>query len=200
MRRVLLAFLTAARPSEIQFMEANHGKPRLITLNSSIEFSSSHSGDLGIIVTGPSPLGVDIEALERPIDYLAFAEHCFTDIEQADIRRARGSERRKAFFNCWTGKEAYVKAIGVGLSKSLRSFAVRCAPNEPSGLRWDNESHTLQAEYSFLRYTNNDCVVTVVVSNQTGVTKPAIHALSLSSLHALKPLENATGPNWLASP
>lgn len=200
MRRVLLAYLTAARPSEIQFVEVDHKKPRLMTLDSSIEFSSGHSGDRGIIVTGPSPLGVDIEALERPIDYLSIAEHCFADEEYADIRRFRGNARRMAFFNCWTGKEAYVKAIGVGLSKPLRSFAVQCAPDEPPGLRWDNETHTPHAEYRFLRYTDNEYIVTVVQTNPTGVIEPAFHTLSPSSLSALRPLESATGPNWRPSP
>ena len=200
MLRVVLSHLTAARPSEIQFVEVDHKKPRLMALDSSIEFSSGHSGDRGIIVTGPSPLGVDIEALERPINYLAIAERCFADVEYADIRRVRGNARRKAFFNCWTGKEAYVKAIGVGLSKPLRSFAVQCAPDAPPGLRWDNETHTPRAEYRFLRYTDNEYVVTVVLTNHTGMIEPAFHALSPSSLRALKPLENATGPIWRPSP
>ena len=105
-----------------------------------------------------------------------------------------------AFFNCWTGKEAYVKAIGVGLSKPLRSFAVQCAPDEPPGIRWDNETHTPREEYRFLRYTDNEFVVTVVLTNATGVIEPAFHALSPSSLRALRPLRNATGPNWRPSP
>jgi 4'-phosphopantetheinyl transferase len=200
MRRVLLAYLTASKPSEIQFVEVDRKKPRLMTLHSSIEFSSSHSGDRGIIVTGPSPLGVDIEALERPIGYLGIAKHSFADEEYADIRRVRGKARRIAFFNCWTGKEAYVKAIGVGLSKPLRSFAVQCAPDEPPGLRWDNETHAPRAEYRFLRYTDNEYVATVVLTNPTSVIEPAFHALSPSFLSALRPLGSATGPNWRPTP
>ena len=199
MRRVLLAYLTATRPCEIQFAEADRKKPRLMALDSSIEFNSSHSGDRGIIVTGPSPLGVDIETLERPIDYLRIAEHSFADEEYADIRSARGKSRRMAFLNCWTGKEAYVKAIGVGLSKPLRSFAVQCAPDEPPGLRWDKDAHTPRAEYRFFRYTDKDYVLTAVLTNPESVIEPEFHALSPSSLLALRPLESATGPNWRTS-
>ena len=199
MRRVLLAHLTAASPSEIQFVEADHLKPRLMTLYSSIEFSSSHSRDRGVIVTGQSPVGVDIEALGRPIDYLGIAKRYFAGEEYADIRRVRGNARRMTFFNCWTGKEAYLKALGVGLSKPLRSFAVQCAPNEPPGLRWDNETHTPRPEYRFFRYTDDEYVITVVLTNPTGVMEPALHALSLSSLQALRPLRNETGPVWRLS-
>ena len=200
MRRVVLAHVLVARPSEIQFVDMGHTKPRLMTLDSSIEFSSGHSKNCGVIVTGPSPLGVDIEALERPIDYLGIAKHCFADEECADIRRARGNARRTAFFNCWTGKEAYVKALGVGLRKSLRSFAVRCAPGDPPGLRWDNETHIPCRKYRFLRYTDDEHVVTLVLTDPAGAIEPGFHSLGLSSIRALKPLENAAGTNWRRSP
>lgn len=199
MRRVLLAYLTGSKPSEIQFVEAERNKPELMTGGPSIEFSSSHSQDRGIIVTGPNPLGVDIEALERPIDYLGVAQRCFADEENADIRRVRGNARRLAFFNCWTGKEAYLKAIGVGLSKPLRSFAVQCAPDEPPGLKWDEETHTPRADYRFHRFTDNEFVVTVVLTDPTVEIEPVFHTLSPSSLRALRPIDE-TGPKWRPSP
>lgn len=200
MRRVLLAHLTAAKPSELEFIEVNHKKPRLVTPDSSIEFSSGHSGDCGVVVTGQVPLGVDIEALGSPLDYLGIAGRYFADEEYADIQRIPGCARRIAFFNCWTGKEAYVKALGVGLSKSLRSFAVQCAPGDPPGLRWDNETNTPRKEFRFLRYTDDEYVVTVVLTDTTDVIQPEFHALSTSSLRAFKPIENSTGPIWRPSP
>lgn len=200
MLRVVLAHLTAARPSEIQFIVANHKKPRLVTRDSSIEFSSGHSEDCGVVVTGQVPLGVDIEALGRPIDYLGIAGRYFADEEYADIQRIPGCARRIGFLNCWTGKEAYVKALGVGLSKSLRSFAVQCAPDEPPGLRWDNDTRTPCSEYHFLRYTDDEYVVTVVLTDLTGVIEPDFHSLSPTSLQALRPQRNAPETIWRPSP
>ena len=196
MRRVLLAHLVGYEPSQIQYEESSYGKPRLGGTSTALEFSSSHSGDRGIVVTGTCPLGVDIEALDRPIDHLDFARRSLADEEYEEIRRARGSARRTAFFNCWTGKEAYMKSLGLGLSKGLRSFAVSCAPDEAPGLRWDKEQPEATAAYSFLRRFDDTHVISVAMKHPADAIRPVFHELSTSSLRVLGPVTESCGPNW----
>lgn len=199
MRRVLLGHLTDLQPSEIRFDEPDSGKPSLSGIGTMIDFNSSHSSDRGIIVTGTCPLGVDIEALDRPMDYLRFARRCFTDTEYRDIQRYQGSARRVSFFNCWTGKEAYLKAISLGLTKKLSSFAVRCAPDEPPGLRWDEETRLSPDACSFFRFTNNDFVATVVLDSAAVATKPTFHELNVLSVRTGEPMEMQSGSVWRES-
>lgn len=196
MRRVLLANLNSMEPTEIRFGALEHGKPRVGGTKAALEFNSSHSADRGIIVTGKCKLGVDIEILDRPMDHLRFARRSFTNDEYSDIRRYEGNARRMAFFNCWTGKEAYVKAIGCGLSKPLRSFSVRCAPDESPGLRWDEERYQSRNAYSFFRFTDEEYVATAVWNLPTGKIKPAFHELSVASLDGFEAIESDTRSKW----
>ena len=186
MRRVLLAHLVDAAPSELQFGESGRGKPRLI--DDGIEFNASHTGDVGVIVTGQAPLGVDIEALDRPLDYLRFAQHSFTEEEFLDIGSCHGDDLPLAFFNCWTGKEAYIKAIGLGLSKDLRSFSVLCAPDTEPGLRWDRESDDESRDWRFARISSGNHIATVVAYGTAGTPGVRSRQLGTESLCAGVPV------------
>jgi 4'-phosphopantetheinyl transferase len=52
--------------------------------------------------------------------------------EATEIMSLPPSERERAFFRCWTRKEAYIKAIGDGLSAPLDGFRVTVLPNAPA--------------------------------------------------------------------
>jgi 4'-phosphopantetheinyl transferase len=62
------------------------------------------------------------------------AERFFSIKENAVFRALPESKKKEAFFNCWTRKEAFIKAIGDGLSRPLDKFDVSLVPGEPSRL------------------------------------------------------------------
>jgi len=66
---------------------------------------------------------VDVERI-RPLDELVLARRWFAPAEVAALEALSGEERRAEFFACWTRKEAYVKALGSGLTTPLSSFEV----------------------------------------------------------------------------
>ncbi len=73
----------------------------------------SHSGDLLIIaVARQRSVGVDIEQMRSDIDIDHLALMHFTAREADSITRLAGTQKLKGFFDCWTRKEAYVKAVG----------------------------------------------------------------------------------------
>ena len=197
MRRVLLAHLTAATPDKLLIEEPDRGKPTV--RNGDTEFNASHTGDLGVIVTGNVPLGVDVESLDRSMDYLHFARHSFTKDEYRDISQCRDDDLPVAFFNCWTGKESYLKAIGLGLGKSLKSFAVQCSPEQRAGLRWDAENQAAARKWNMRRFTDGVHIVTVTEKLHSDSTEAEMNFLSPITLESGEPEVDPEGTVWQES-
>ncbi len=98
-----------------------HGKPYFIN-NTKLHFNISHSKEMGVIVVDESPCGVDVELL-RKTKYNV-ADRFFTEDEKSWINQAEGDEKIARFFKVWTGKEAYTKMLGCGLTVQLNTFSV----------------------------------------------------------------------------
>lgn len=131
LRRVL-AELTGTRPDRIGFHFGRHGKP---FLPGGPSFNQSHSEErIMIAVAAEGRLGVDIEEIRDVKHMLALSDKNFAPDESAGLRAATGRERRAHFFRLWTRKEAFLKALGVGLTHSLRSFSVDPSPQATQGL------------------------------------------------------------------
>lgn len=106
---------------ELQILEGAHGRPELASLP--LHFNVSHSQERAVIaISRTARLGVDIEAL-APIER-DLVERFFSPIEQAALTSLTGPEWIRGFYRCWTRKEAFVKALGQGLSLPLEAFDV----------------------------------------------------------------------------
>lgn len=79
-------------------------------------------------------MGVDIEQVREDFASLEIAEGFFSRREYAALVALAPGERASAFFDCWTRKEAYIKARGEGLSHPLRLFSVSLGPGQPAAL------------------------------------------------------------------
>ena len=131
LRRVL-AGLNDTRPEEIAFEFGEHGKP---FLPEGPSFNQSHSEDRIMIgVAAEGRLGVDIEEIREVRYLLGIADKNFGDDEAARLHAAPEHRRLELFFRLWTRKEAFLKAVGVGLTHSLRTFSVDPAPGAKRGL------------------------------------------------------------------
>jgi 4'-phosphopantetheinyl transferase len=124
--RTVLASYTGLAPSELRFAADAFGKPVLLAPvgKSHLHFNLSHSH--GVIVCAAAierQVGIDVEDAGRTLECLDLAERYFAAAEYAHLRNLRGAERQATFFAIWTLKEAFVKAIGQGLSFALDSFA-----------------------------------------------------------------------------
>ncbi len=126
LRQQLGALLSVA-PDEIGFDVGQHGKPGLAgaLAKAGLEFNLSHSGSLGLIGWAwHRAIGVDIEFWRTMSDEAALVRRYFSASEIAAYEQHPESQRTQAFFNCWTRKEAYIKAVGRGLGLPLDSFDV----------------------------------------------------------------------------
>lgn len=105
--------------SEIIFGYGEHGKPYILN-DTDYFFSVSHSDNRIAFAGGNFPIGIDVERISR--GSIKIAKRFFTDNEYNFIKAGR--EQSEAFCEIWTAKEAYVKMLGVGLSKPFKSFDV----------------------------------------------------------------------------
>jgi 4'-phosphopantetheinyl transferase len=129
--RILLGRYLNTSPAGIQFKYGLRGKPALAPL-ALIDFNMSHSGDLVVFAfTRGCEIGVDLEQIHSIQDMQDIADRFFCLEEAAELMSLPVNQRERAFFLCWTRKEAYIKAIGDGLSAPLNSFRVTMQPTQP---------------------------------------------------------------------
>jgi len=124
-------------PAEIRFRYEKNRKPEIVYAQNSdgLRFNVSHSLGLAVIVVSLGrAVGVDIEKVNPKLEYLEIARRFFSEREYQALIALSPSERQRAFFACWTRKEAFLKATGVGLSYSLSEFSVSIAPDGPAAI------------------------------------------------------------------
>ena len=118
LRNILSRYL-AIEPAQLQFEYGSRGKPELSQAfsGSKLQFNLSHSQGLALYgFTCDRRIGVDLEYLRPVTDAQKIAQRFFSDSESNSISALPPSDQQKAFYRCWTGKEAYLKATGEGLA------------------------------------------------------------------------------------
>ena len=164
--RTLLGGYLGMDARELIFAYSAEGKPSLDPRHKSdIRFNVSHSGDIaafGIVVA--RDIGVDVEMIGREVDVDEIPKRFFSSAEQQMLAGLRGEDKYRGFFNCWTRKEAYVKAVGSGLSLPLRDFDVSLLPGEPAKLLATRPDKNLVDRWSMASLDfGNGCAAAVVV-------------------------------------
>ncbi|HYO50388.1 MAG TPA: 4'-phosphopantetheinyl transferase superfamily protein [Chloroflexia bacterium] len=126
--RLILSRYTHREPGGLDFCLTPYGKPALA--GEPLRFNLSHSHGLALVaVTRHQEIGVDLEWIRDNLEVEQIACRFFSPREAAMLRELPAPLRNEAFFRCWTLKEAYIKALGKGLSLPLDRFTVSFAPN-----------------------------------------------------------------------
>lgn len=134
MLRALLACYLREAPEAVGFRYGPYGKPELANA-SPLRFNLSHAhGQALYALAWEREIGADIEWMRRDVTSEQIAERFFSPREGAALRALSPEQQITGFFNCWTRKEAYIKARGLGLSLPLDSFDVTLAPEEAPAL------------------------------------------------------------------
>jgi 4'-phosphopantetheinyl transferase len=135
LRRLLARYLDADA-CDVVLMEGAHGKPRLAVGPSWLRFNLSHSDGVAVYAVARNrEVGVDVERIRPDFPFDEVARRYYSPRERADLAGLPEADRLLAAFRCWTRKEAYLKAIGVGMALSLDGFDVSVHPSEPVRLR-----------------------------------------------------------------
>ena len=136
--RDILARYLDCHPSEPRFSYAPFGKPVLVpsSRGNELRFNLAHSGGLAVYaIAQRREVGIDVEEIRPLFARERIAEQFFSQPEIAELRALPVQRQPMAFFNCWTRKEAYLKARGDGLQIPLDSFSVSLAPCESAEFR-----------------------------------------------------------------
>jgi 4'-phosphopantetheinyl transferase len=157
MRTILGSQLNLA-PERVRFRYGEYGKPALAEgcAGADLRFNLSDSGEWALLgVARGLELGVDIEAL-RPIpEMTAIADRFFAPSEAEWLRALPLAEQPWNFHRIWTCKEAYLKAVGAGLSLDTRAFRFDFTV-KPAQLLTDRE-WTIQEFQPMPAYTGAVC-------------------------------------------
>lgn len=133
--RELLAQRLDVRPDRIELVYGAHGKPALSPrlAGSGLRFNVSHSDGVAVYAFAlKREVGVDVEAIRELSAADTIAARYFSSSENEAYRSLDRKNRATGFFNCWTRKEAFIKAIGDGLKFPLNRFDVSLKPGEPA--------------------------------------------------------------------
>jgi 4'-phosphopantetheinyl transferase len=137
LRNVLSRYLQCS-PREIRFAYQISGKPQIAypaSVTKDLRFNLSHSADAAVYaISCGRDVGVDIELICPDVPWAEVATTFFAPGEIAKLHGLSSHLRAAGFFNCWTRKEAYVKARGEGLLLPLDAFEVSLAPGEAPAL------------------------------------------------------------------
>jgi 4'-phosphopantetheinyl transferase len=129
--RAILGHYLTTDPRALRFRYRAHGKPYLSPAHGAqqLSFNVAHAHELALIaVTRAREIGIDIERTSREREVEQIAQRFFSANEFGALGALPSEERQRAFFACWTRKEACVKASGLGLSLALNQFDVPVTP------------------------------------------------------------------------
>jgi 4'-phosphopantetheinyl transferase len=136
--RTLLGAYLNKPPASLKLVYGPKDKPALPIGDprAHLNFNLSHSHGVAVFAfTLGREVGIDVELIRPEFTGDEIAERYFSPREVAELRALPQDLRPEGFFNCWTRKEAYVKARGEGLQIPLDSFDVSLTPGEPPKLK-----------------------------------------------------------------
>lgn len=130
--RHILSTYQDISPQDLVFHYSKYGKPYLLNNVNNIHFNLSHSSNMAILaITKGAFIGVDIEHV-KPLENLEdLVKRFFSETEQKIFFLLPKHMRLTSFYEIWTRKEAYIKAIGKGLSFPLDHFTVSFSDDYP---------------------------------------------------------------------
>jgi 4'-phosphopantetheinyl transferase len=172
--RVILAAYTEVAPEALRFFIGPDGKPQLAAAGPS--FNLTHTGHLAFIaVAAEGSVGIDAEIIYPEFAWESVARSFFAPVEVSAILKLAPELRARAFYACWTRKEAYLKALGTGLQAALDTFQVAVGPDEPLLLCVNGDTEPA-AQWRLMDLSETDVAVAVA----TSPPRPAVRRLVFS--------------------
>jgi 4'-phosphopantetheinyl transferase len=174
--RSLLGAYRGVPAASIGLTSSSQGKPALADAGCDLQFNLTHTDGLAAYaLTRGRPVGIDVERLRAGGDWDDIVETHFAAAEVQAYRALAAQDRLRSFFNAWTRKEAFVKALGTGLSRPLSGFAVAFAPGEPARLLSIEGDSTAAAQWTICDLPVDPPYVAALAVARTGLRVSVRH-------------------------
>ncbi len=167
--RIILGKYLQISPKQVEFSYGSKGKPSLVPFlnNQSIEFNLSHSEDIALYGFSKNRnIGIDIEKIRSNCDVEQLAKRFFTPREYHIISELKGRKQQQAFFQAWTSKEAYLKAIGEGLVGGLDQIEIDLSSENRKLVNIKDEEKSIINWNLFAIDINDDYLATLAVEGK----------------------------------
>ena len=156
MLRTVLSRYSPVEPQRWEFETEGNGKPRVAkppAAEQTLQFNLSHTRGLAVCaVTCERRIGVDVESLSRQPNILGLAKRYFAPSESANVAALPEDRRHGRFFEYWTLKESYIKAIGTGLATPLDRFSFDLDAQGPPGIAFIEGVEDEPADWQFAQF------------------------------------------------
>lgn len=150
LRKILSFYTNSNAATTLHFEYGPKGKPSL-SGNSGIHFNLSYSRNMAMMaVSIQRELGIDIQAIAQVTEPESVARLVFSPTELSYLLSLDVHERQLAFAHIWVRKEAYIKALGTGFSRSMHRFSVSPAPGNTDALVQDHDHSQATAEWRLM--------------------------------------------------
>lgn len=185
--RMTLSRYAAIAPQNWEFRTNEYGKPFIAEgmVVPPLYFSLSHtSGMVACAVARVERVGVDVESISRRTAWSDVSKHFFAPAEVEYLSQLPEEQRRKAFFEVWTLKESFLKAIGSGLSTALDRFAI--FPRSDGRVSYQLGEIDQHGEWAFDIFHPSASHVLA-----TAISCPGVHSVSMRFRNATAFLNSA---------
>lgn len=177
-RRVLSTYVDVD-PADWQFSAGRHGRPEIAgpTGVPALRFNLTHTAGLtGCLVTLAADCGIDAELISKRGNLLAIAEKMFADSELVALKKLDGRAFLEQFFIFWTLREAYCKALGVGLGFSKKDYTFAAGGDDRVRISFDTQAGDADGRWQFtLLRPGADHMVAVAVRSDGPATRDVVH-------------------------
>lgn len=163
--RTTLSRCCDVEPQEWTFRANEYGRPEIDSpkFDPPIRFNVSNTeGLIACVVTLDREVGIDVENRNRPGQTVEIADQFFSPTEVAELRRLSPEKQRERFFECWTLKESYIKARGMGLSLPLDQFTFHLNPADPVRISFDPRLEDDPESWQFVQLRPTEAHVAAV--------------------------------------
>ena len=185
--RVHLARVLGCHPAALSFQVSERGRPELAgpeaTREPRVRFNLSHThGLVASALTLEDDVGIDVERLDRNVELLAVGSRVFSARELEALHALPSAAQRARFFSLWTLKEAYVKAIGKGLSWPLQAISFNPEQADPVPVHFGAEADDQPDAWCFRRFATGPQHVLAVALRAGPAAAISFHELTPSEL------------------